>query len=83
MAKNNNRDDFPQSIKDIAAKYSQSEEMIKWYLQKSKKKLKEIYQMEKTFGIKSFNPSDFSVYYSGIDFSRVNVWNLFKRLLFS
>ncbi len=68
-------------IKDIANKYNQSEEMIKWYLQKSKKKLKEIYQMEKTFGIKSFNPSDFSVYYSGIDFSRVNVWNLFKRLL--
>lgn len=68
-------------IKDIAVKYNQSEEMIKWYLQKSKKKLKEIYQMEKTFGIKSFNPSDFSVYYSGIDFSRVNVWNLFKRLL--
>ena len=68
-------------IKDIAIKYNQSEEMIKWYLQKSKKKLKEIYQMEKTFGIKSFNPSDFSVYYSGIDFSRVNVWNLFKRLL--
>ena len=34
-------------IKDIAIKYNQSEEMIKWYLQKSKKKLKEIYQMEK------------------------------------
>lgn len=68
-------------IKDIAIKYNQSEEMIKWYLQKSKKKLKEIYQMEKTFGIKSFNPSDFSVYYSGIDFSRVSVWELFKRLL--
>ena len=68
-------------IRDLAIKYNQSKEMIKWYLQKSKKKLKEIYQMEKTFGIKSFNPSDFSVYYSGIDFSRVNVWNLFKRLL--
>lgn len=68
-------------IKDIAIKYNQSVEMIKWYLRISKKKLKEIYQMEKTFGIKSFNPSDFSVYYSGIDFSRVNVWELFKRLL--
>lgn len=68
-------------IREIANKYNQSEEMIKWYLHKSKKKLKEIYQMEKTFGIKSFNPSEFSVYYSGIDFSRVNVWNLFKRLL--
>lgn len=37
--------------------------------------------MEKTFGIKSLNPSAFSIYYSGIDFSRVNIWNLFKRLL--
>ncbi|MDY3898774.1 MAG: sigma-70 family RNA polymerase sigma factor [Bacilli bacterium] len=68
-------------IKDISKKYNQSEEMIKWYLQKSKKKIKEIYQMKDTFGIKSFNPSNFSIYYSGIDFSRVNVWSLFKRLL--
>lgn len=37
--------------------------------------------MEQSFGEKSFHPSDFSVYYSGIDFSRVDVWNVFKRKL--
>jgi len=55
--------------------------MVKWYLQKGKIKLKEIYQMEVNYGRKSIKPLNLSVYYSGIDFSRVNVWQLFKRLL--
>ena len=32
-------------------------------------------------GEKSFNPSEFSVYKSTIDFSKVNVWDVFKRKL--
>ena len=68
-------------IKEIAFKNNLSIEMVKWYLHKGKIKLKEIYQMETNYGQKSFKPIDLSVYYSGIDFSRVNVWQLFKRLL--
>lgn len=37
--------------------------------------------MNKEIGEVSFNPKDFSIYYSGIDFASVNVWELFKRKL--
>ena len=30
-------------------------------------------------GEKSINPSEFSIYKSGIDFSKVNVWEVFKE----
>ncbi len=68
-------------IKDISKKLNISVEMVKFYLSSGKKKLKEIYNMNKEYGEKSFNPSSFSIYYSGIDFSRVNIWDLFKRKL--
>ena len=68
-------------IKDIADKLNISQDMVKYYLSNGKKKLKEIYNMNKEIGEVSFNPKDFSIYYSGIDFASVNVWELFKRKL--
>lgn len=68
-------------IKDIADKLNISQDMVKYYLSNGKKKLKEIYSMNKKIGEVSFNPKDFSIYYSGIDFASVNVWELFKRKL--
>lgn len=68
-------------IKDIAKKLNISQDMVKYYLSNGKKKLKEIYNMNKEIGEVSFNPKDFSIYYSGIDFASVNVWELFKRKL--
>lgn len=68
-------------IKDISEKLNISQDMVKYYLSNGKKKLKEIYNMNKGIGEVSFNPKDFSIYYSGIDFASVNVWELFKRKL--
>lgn len=68
-------------IKDIADKLNISQDMVKFYLSNGKKKLKEIYNMNKEIGEVSFNPKDFSIYYSGIDFASVNVWELFRRKL--
>jgi len=67
------------SIAETAEKLSMSIEMVKFYLQKGRQKLKEAYSMN--IGEKSFNPSEFSVYKASIDFSQVNVWEVFKRKL--
>ena len=37
--------------------------------------------MNNGLGEKSFNPKELSIYYYGIDFARINVWELFKRKL--
>lgn len=71
-------DELP--IRDISKKLEISEEMVKFYLLKGRQKLKEAYTMN-NIGEKSFNPSDFSVYKSAIDFSKINVWEVFKRKL--
>lgn len=68
-------------IKQIADILDISQDMVKFYLSNGKKKLKELYYMNQEYGEKSFNPSDFSIYYSGIDFASVNVWELFRRKL--
>lgn len=67
------------TIRDIALKLVISEEMVKFYLRAGKQKLKEAATMN--IGNKSFQPSDFSIYKSAIDFSEVNVWDVFKRIL--
>lgn len=41
-------------------------------------KLKEALKMNQ-IGEKSFNPSEFAIYKSAIDFSDVNIWEVFKR----
>ena len=67
------------SIRETAEKRGISEEMVKFYLRAGKEKLKEAVTM--TTGIRSINPSEFSIYKSAIDFSKVNVWEVFKRKL--
>ncbi|MDF2541039.1 MAG: polymerase sigma factor, sigma-70 family [Herbinix sp.] len=69
------------TIGQIAMKYNLTEEMVKYYLQKGRVKFKEAYTMSLEYGEKSYKASDFSIFYSGIDFSYVNVWQLFKRKL--
>jgi hypothetical protein len=70
------------SIAETSVLLGISVEMVKFYLQKGRQKLKEAYDMPNaTIGEKSFNPSELSVYKAAIDFSRVNVWEVFKRKL--
>lgn len=68
------------SVNEISVKLSLSEGMVKFYLHEGKRKLKEVFDMN-TIGEKSFNPSEFEIYKSSIDFSKVNVWEVFKRKL--
>lgn len=68
------------SIRDTAARLSLTEGMVKFYLRAGKRKLKEVLDMNQ-IGETSFRPSDLTIYKSGIDLSRVNVWELFKRKL--
>ena len=68
------------SIADTGKQLGLSEGMVKFYLRAGKQKLKEAYIM-KEIGEKSFRPSEFTVYKSSIDFSKVNVWEVFKRTL--
>lgn len=72
------------SIREIGQRLSLSEAMVKFYLRAGKQKLqqqvKEMLSMQ-TIGQTSFRPLPFSVYKSAIDFSRVNVWEVFKRKL--
>jgi len=66
------------SIRQIAQKLSLSDGMVKFYLRAGRQKLKEAYEMN-PIGEKSYNPAEFSVYKSSIDFSNVNVWEVFNR----
>lgn len=68
------------SIRETGQRLSLSEGMVKFYLRAGKQKLKEAFELD-SIGEKSFHPSEFSVYKSGIDFSKVNVWEVFKRKL--
>lgn len=55
------------SVREIAAKYSLTPEMVKYYLFKTRKILKEGLAMERQFGERSFNPVKFQLneMYSG------------------
>ena len=69
------------TIAEIGKKLGLSVEMVKFYLQNGRKKLKEAYNMSKDIGEKSFNPSPFTVFRGTLDFCSVNVWQIFKRKL--
>ena len=69
------------SIAAIAAELDLSVEMVKFYLQKGRTKLKEAYNMSKEYGEKSFNPAPFEVFRGTLDFCSVDVWSIFKRKL--
>ncbi len=57
------------SCAEVAAKFGYSLEMVKYYLFKTRKLLKEGIGMERIFGEKSYHPSEFSfqTFYSGED----------------
>ncbi|MCL2774266.1 MAG: sigma-70 family RNA polymerase sigma factor [Oscillospiraceae bacterium] len=72
------------TIPEIGKKLGLSVEMVKFYLQNGRKKLKEAYNMSKDYtnlGEKSFNPSPFTVFRGTLDFCSVDVWQIFKRKL--
>ncbi|MHB1357231.1 MAG: sigma-70 family RNA polymerase sigma factor [Anaerolineae bacterium] len=71
-------DELP--IRAIGQRLSISDGMVKFYLKAGKRKLKEVFDMN-PIGEKSFNPSEFTVYKSAIELSKVNVWEVFKRKL--
>ncbi len=70
-------DEIP--VADIAQTLDISESMVKFYLRTGREKLKEVYLMQNT--TVPVKPIEFSVYKSAIDFSRVNVWEVFSRKL--
>lgn len=67
------------SVSDIAKAFAISEGMVKFYMRSGREKLKEVYLMQNT--TVSVKPVEFSVYKAAIDFSRVNVWEVFSRKL--
>lgn len=69
------------SISEIGKTLDLTVEMVKFYLNTGRKKLKEAYNMSKDFGEKSFNPAPFAVFRGTLDFCSVNVWEIFKRTL--
>lgn len=69
------------SIAETSEKLEISLEMVKFYLQKGRKKLKEAYTMPDNTGEKSFNPSEFTILQLAIDMTKVNVWEVFARKL--
>lgn len=69
------------TIAETGKKLGLSIEMVKFYLQKGRKKLKEAYIMSKEYGEKSFNPAPFTVFRGTLDFCSVNVWKIFERKL--
>lgn len=66
---------------EIADRLGISPEMVRFYLMKGKQKIREGIEMAREFGEKSFNPSSLSVYYSGIDYTTINIWTVFKKKL--
>lgn len=67
-------------IHEIGKRLTLSDGMVKFYLRAGRQKLREVFDMS-TIGEKSYHPSPFAIYKSGIDFSRINVWEVFKRKL--
>ena len=65
----------------IAEKLNISAEMVRFYLMKSKQKIREGIEMTREFGEKCFNPAPFTIHRGTLDFCGVNVWEIFKRKL--
>ena len=71
-------DELP--VTEIGKKLNLSESMVKFYLRAGRQKLKEVYSMNEQ-KLKSFYPADFCVYLAAIDFTHINVWEIFRRKL--
>jgi DNA-directed RNA polymerase specialized sigma subunit, sigma24 homolog len=69
-----------KSCSEIAVSQGISEDMVKYYLFKTRKMLKEGIGMAREFGERSYNPGTFRMDYWGGGNNSI-YWNLFKRLL--
>lgn len=67
--------------RQIAKRLGISSEMVRFYLMKARMKVKEGIEVFKECGEKSYNPGEFHIYYSGIDWATINIWKLFSRRL--
>lgn len=67
--------------RQIAEKLGISPEMVRFYLMHARAKVKEGIEMSREYGEKSYNPGEFHIYYSGIDWATINIWKLFSRKL--
>ena len=65
----------------IAKELGISEEMVKYYLFKTRKILKEGVTMNRQYGEKSYNPSKFGIDFYGIGSKNAYIWETFERKL--
>lgn len=75
---------YGRSCSEISAELNISVEMVKYYLFKTRKILKEGIGMTREFGEKSYNPQTFRMDYWGnweTDFANSIYWRLFERRL--
>lgn len=69
-----------QSCAEISKQLGISEEMVKYYLFKTRKILKEGVTMDRKYGEKSYNPAQFAIDFWG-NGNNSFVWNTFERKL--
>ena len=69
-----------KTVSEISKELKISEEMVKYYLFKTRKILKEGIQMQRNFGEKSYNPGTFGINFLGCG-ENFYVWHTFERKL--
>lgn len=69
-----------KTVSEISKELKISEEMVKYYLFKTRKILKEGVQMQRNFGEKSYNPGTFGINFWGFG-ENFYVWHTFERKL--
>ncbi len=69
-----------KSVREISGNLNISEEMVKYYLFKTRKILKEGIQMQRNLGEKSYNPGTFGIDFWGYG-NNSYLWNTFERKL--
>lgn len=70
-----------KTVAEISKETKISEEMVKYYLFKTRKILKEGVNMEREYGEKSYNPCQFAINFWGGGGSNNYVWQTFERRL--
>lgn len=70
-----------KTVTEISKEIKISEEMVKYYLFKTRKILKEGVNMERKYGEKSYNPSNFGIDFWGGGGDNSYVWQTFERKL--
>lgn len=69
-----------KTVSEISKEFKISEEMVKYYLFKTRKILKEGIQMQRNFGEKSYNPGTFGINFLGGG-ENSYIWHTFERKL--